>query len=276
MRRAGRPRFLLGLAAYSLREYMKDGTHQRPQSIAPDRLIDMKGFIDFAADQGCQGAELTSYYFPPNVTKEQLLDIRRHAFLRGLEISGSAVGNTFTIPDGAELDAEISMVRLWIDHCATLGAPHLRVFAGAPKGLSVSEGIKQCIKSLRICADYAATRGVMLGIENHGGIVSQPEVLEEIVNTVDHEWVGVNLDGGNFYSPTPYEDFARLAPYAVNVQIKVEINHQPGGKQAADLPRLVDSLRRANYQGYVTLEYESTEDPYSAIPRHLTELRKLL
>jgi sugar phosphate isomerase/epimerase len=274
--RSGTPSFRIGLAAYSFRDYMKDITHERKLKVDAAKLIDLPAFIDFAADQGCDGVELTAYYFPPNVTREYLLQLKRHAFLRGVAISGSAVGNTFALPDGPKLAAEIAGVKKWIDHCATMGAPHLRVFAGDPKGLTKDEAVKQCVRALKECGDYAAGRGVMLGVENHGGIVAQAPVLEEIINETNHDWVRVNLDTGNFYSATPYDDLARLAPYAVNVQFKVEINQVPGGKQPTDFAKVVGILKKANYQGFVTLEYEAEEDPWQAVPRHLKELRSVL
>lgn len=276
LQRSGQPRFRLGLAAYSFREYMKHVTHERKLKVDPAKLIDLPAFIDFAADQGCEGVELTAYYFPPDVSRDYLIQLKRQAFLRGVAISGSAVGNTFTLPDGPQLDAEIAYVKRWIDHCAVLGAPHLRVFAGDPKGLSKEDAIKQCVRAFKQCGDYAAERGVMLGVENHGGVVSQAPALEQIITETNHDWVRVNLDSGNFYSATPYEDLARLAPYAVNVQFKVEINQVPGGKQPADFARVLGILRKANYQGFVTLEYEADEDPWQAVPRHLKELRALL
>ncbi len=274
--RKGLPRFLPGLAAYSFRDYMKHSSHACDRVVAESDLIDLFQFVDYAADRGCVGAELTSYYFPPDVSHEYLVDIRRHAFLRGVQISGTAVGNTFALPDGRKLDEQIAHVNRWVDHCVLMGAPHVRVFSGVAEGISTEEAKKQCIKSLRRCGDYAGGHGVMLGIENHGGLVSSAELLEEIVNEVNHDWVRVNLDTGNFYSDHPYEDMERLAPYAVNVQFKVEINRVPGGKEPSDFERMVKILRAANYQGYVSLEYESAEAPYAAVPKHLDRLKGLL
>jgi hydroxypyruvate isomerase len=42
------------------------------------------------------------------------------------------------------------------------------------------------------------------------------------------------------------------------------------------LKRIVAILREANYQGWVTLEYEAAEDPHTAVPRLLGEMRGLL
>jgi sugar phosphate isomerase/epimerase len=80
---------------------------------------------------------------------------------------------------------------------------------------------------------------------------------------------------GNFQTEDPYADLAKIAPYATNAQVKVEMS--PGGrKQPADLPRVVGILREAGYRGYVVLEYEAAEDPYQAIPGYIDELRTLI
>ena len=47
-------------------------------------------------------------------------------------------------------------------------------------------------------------------------------------------------------------------------------------EEEADLTRVVKILQNANYQGYVTLEYESAENPKVAVPRHLAKLKELL
>ena len=98
----------------------------------------------------------------------------------------------------------------------------------------------------------------------------------DIIRAVKSPWIGINLDTGNFHTDDPYSDLVKCAPYAVNVQIKVEMEPRGQPKQAADLARVVKILRDANYQGYVTLEYEASEDPRQAIPRHLMRLRELL
>ncbi len=264
--RAGKPRFQLSLAAYSFRDFFKD----------PAKM-DFFKFIDLCAEQGLAGAELTSYYFNKDVTDADLLKVRRHAFLRGVSVSGTAVGNTFALPDGPELDKEKAGVKQWIDRAAVLGAPHIRVFAGNPKGLDEAAARRQAIKSLEEVGAYAAAKGVWLGVENHGGIVATPEGLLEIIKAVNSPAVGINLDTGNFHGADPYAELALCAPWAVNVQVKVEIK-RAGAKcmEPADLKKIAALLREANYQGWVALEYESKPDPFTAIPEHLRALREAL
>ena len=275
-KRSGPARLQLSLAAYSFREYFKDTERERKVQTDAAKQIDLFQFVDYCAEHDCAGAELTSYYFPKDIDDAYLLKLRRHCFLRGVEVSGGSVGNTFTHPAGDKRDEQLRYVKKWVDYYATLGAPHIRVFAGnAPRDMAVEEAKKLCIAALEECADYAGKRGIFLGIENHGGIVAEPGGLLEIVRAVKSPWVGINLDSGNFHTDDPYRDFERCAPYAVNVQLKADLRPRDGKSQRADLARLVKILRAATYQGYVALEYESEEDPWKAVPPLLQQMQKL-
>jgi sugar phosphate isomerase/epimerase len=266
--RRGAPRFPLSIAAYSFRDFFK---HKDPA-----KRITLFDFIDYCADQGCQAAELTAYYFAEPIEEEYLIKLKRHAFLRGLEISGTAVGNNFALPKGEKRDEQIQMVKHWVDYSQTLGAPHIRVFAGAKGKLEAAEVKKLCIAGLEECCDYAGRKGIFLGLENHGGIVAEAADLLEIVRAVKSTWLGINLDTGNFETDDPYADLAKCAPYAVNVQWKAEVKPRGQKKELADLARLVRILREANYQGYLALEYESEEDPWQAVPSWLKKMRAAL
>ena len=276
IKRAGAPRLQLSLAAYSFRDYFKDSNHNRNTNPDPAKRIDLFQFIDYCAEHGCQGTELTSYYFPPDINHQFLIKIKQHAFVRGIAISGTAVGNTFTVPNGAKRDQEIANVKRWVDHAAVMGAPHIRIFAGsAPARMSGDQAIRLCISAIEECCDYAGGKGIFLGLENHGGIVSTAEEILEIIRAAKSPWLGINLDTGNFHTDDPYADLAKIAPYAVNVQMKSEVRPRGKSDEPADLSRLVKILRDANYQGYVALEYESKEDPWTAVPRLLKQMKEL-
>src|SRR5262245_14542854 len=77
--RSGPPRLLLSLAAYSFRSYLTDAT-QRDAKPEPAKRIDLFQFVDYCAEQGCAGTELTSYYFPKEVDRAYLVKLRRHCF----------------------------------------------------------------------------------------------------------------------------------------------------------------------------------------------------
>ena len=136
-------------------------------------------------------------------------------------------------------------------------------------------GIHGIDKLESILRAFHIRKGVFLGLENHHGIVSEADDILDIVRSVKSPWFGINLDTGNFYTDDPYGDLARCAPYAVNVQVKVDVRRR-GAKQGepADLNRLAKILRDANYQGYVALEYEAPQDPWQAVPVWLKKMKE--
>ncbi|MCS6852682.1 MAG: sugar phosphate isomerase/epimerase [Gemmataceae bacterium] len=268
IRRLGRPHFRLSVAAYGFRKYLDLKAKPKPSMTLED-------FIDFVAQHDADAVELTAYYFP-QTTPEYLAQLKGRAARLGLDISGTAVGNNFCLTDPVKHRAQIDMVKAWTEHSARLGAKTMRIFAGtAPKG-GEEAARKQCLAAIEEACDHAAKFGVILALENHGGITSTAEQLLTLVRAINHSWFGVNLDTGNFITADPYADLAQLAPYAVNVQLKTEIQRSGRAREEADLPRLLDILRQVNYRGYVALEYEAAEDPKTAVPRHLATLRKLM
>ncbi len=257
----------LSLAAYSYRAFLE----------GKSKSMDLYDFVNLSADMGLDGVELTSYYFPANVTPEYLHRLKQHAFVLGLDVSGTSVGNNFCVPDGAKREEQLALVRTWVDHAADLDAPVIRIFAGTvPKGDDEEQAVARAIEGIKASLPYAAEKGVALALENHGGITATPAQILTLVKAIDAPNFGVNLDTGNFHGEDPYAELAELAPYAINVQVKTEISVKGKGKQEADLARVVGLLREARYSGYVVLEYEAAEDPMVAVPRHIKTLRGLI
>lgn len=268
----------VGLAAYSFRKHFEWMRGKRNEAYQEgDRAMDMLKFIHYCADQGAQGAELTSYFFAPDAGEAEFRACRRVAEERGIAISGTAVGNNFShAPSSLERAEQIAYVQQWIENAALMGAPHVRVFAGHyPKEVSPDEAVARAISALNEAAVLAGERQIYLGIENHDSIATAERLLR-IVRAVDSPWVGVNLDSGNFIAEDVYAEIAATAPFAVNVQVKTEIRTGADGKgrAPADLERVVKILKDSGYEGFVTLEFEEDTDPYEHVPPLLEKLRK--
>lgn len=266
--------FKLSLAAYSFNKLMaRRGTSEQ---IAKADMSTEK-FVDYCAKQGLQAAELTGYYFPKDVTPEYLANLKQYTHRLGISISGTAIGNDFCLPDGDARKQQLQDCRNWIDYAAAMGAPVIRIFAGkVPKGDTEQAAVARCVSGINESVEYAASKGVILALENHGGITATPDQMLGIIKQVDDSpFFGVNFDSGNFATEDPYGDLARIAPYAVNAQIKVMMRKPDRSKYPADLERIVDLLIEAKYRGFVTLEYEE-QKPFEEIPEYLKQLRSLL
>ncbi|MFQ5741230.1 MAG: sugar phosphate isomerase/epimerase family protein [Acidobacteriota bacterium] len=262
---AGTPQGIhLSLAAYSMRQALLAGE------------MDLFDFIDWCADLGLAGTELTSYYFEKGFGRPYLHRLQLRAFHRGVTISGTAVRNNFCLPPGARREKEIDHVKRWIDHAAECLAPHIRIFGGPiPPGVSRDQAIGWVADSIQEVLDYASNRAVVLGLENHGGITARAVDHLAICDRVgEHPHFGINLDTGN-YRTDPYRELALAAGRAVNVQFKVQVYRGGSDKVPADFERVRRILLEANYRGWLALEYEAEGDPHSEIPKHLDRLKQL-
>jgi len=266
--RSGEPKFKFSLAAYSYRDLLTAKKEEPPKLTLAD-------FINDCAKFGLEGTELTSYYFPKTVTPEYLHQLARQCFRLGLDVSGTAIGNDFGHPPGEERKKQIDAAKQWIDHAATLGAPVIRIFAGHPKkDVPEAQTHSLMVAAIEECCEYAGQRGIHLALENHGGPTSTAEGMLRFIRDVQSPWFGVNLDTGNFHGDDIYGELERVAPYALNVQVKVVVSGPRGKKEPADFARLAKMLRDAAYRGYIALEYEEAGDPREECPKYVKELRE--
>ena len=267
IRREGRSLLRLSLAAYSFRQALD--LRRKPPTMTYD------GFIDLAASMPFDAVEFTEYYFA-ETTPRYLARLKGRCTRMGLDVSGTAIRNDFCVNDGTRLKGQIEHVKRWVEHTSRLGGKTVRIFAGSvAKDDKEERARRQCIEAIQEASEYAGTFGIYLALENHGGITATADQMLAIVRAVKSDWFGVNLDTGNFRTKNPYADLERLAPYAVVVQIKTEIQREGRKAEEADLKRKIQILRAANFRGYVALEYEAAEDPNRAVPRAARTLRDM-
>lgn len=259
-------RYKISLAGYSYRAVL-----DKPGQKGEMSLMDL---VDVGVKLDLDAIEPTSYYFYSD-DDAFVHELKRKAFLAGIEISGTPVGNNFCLPAGDELDEQIAHVIKWVDICVKLGSPAIRIFAGKKHSdLTREQAFANCTAAMKEAAAYAASKGVFLAIENHGYLTETAADLLRILEAVDQPWLGINLDTGNFHGD-PYGNIARAAPHAVVCQVKTLVREEGSTIPVrADFGRIMRILREAKYRGYVTLEYEGGQ-PDHDVPLFIRELQKL-
>ncbi len=263
--RNGQAKFKFSLAAYSYRDLLS--------GMAPK--LTMNDFVADCAKFGLEGTELTSYYFPKSVTHDYLSLLAAQCFRLGLDVSGTAIGNDFGHPPGEKRLKEIASTKQWIDFAAVLGAPVIRIFAGHEQpGSTPAQAHSLMVSAIEECCEYAGKNGIYLALENHGGPTATAEGLLSFVRDVNSPWFGVNLDSGNFASADVYGDLAKIAPYAVNAQVKVVVTNDKKEKSPMDFKKLAALLREAHYRGYIVLEFEEKGNPREECPKYLSQIRE--
>jgi sugar phosphate isomerase/epimerase len=156
-----------------------------------------------------------------------------------------------------------------------MDAPVIRIFSGGVKpGQSAGDARRLAIEAIEECCAHAGEFGIYLALENHGGLTANADEMLAIVRDVKSPWFGVNLDTGNFHSSDVYGDLEKLAPYSLNVQVKVVIHPAGQPSQPRDYRRLASILRSAGYRGYIVLEFEEAGDPREECRKHVDRLRE--
>ena len=93
------------------------------------------------------------------------------------------------------------------------------------------------------------------------------------LKAINSPWLEATLDTGNFLE-NQYEQYEALAPYAAFVQAKTYGGNGKWYTLDIDYNRVAATLRKANYRGYISLEFEGKDNPDSAVPKSIEMLRK--
>lgn len=247
--------------------------------------------IDDAARMGFDGIELLLVQMTSE-GNSYLQNIKRRAFHAGLDLMGFSTHQGFLSPDPEHRMKNINKTIHQIELAYALGIPTMRLNTGRwgtirsfdelmdkkgiepiLEGYTEEEGFKWVIDSIEKCIPKAEECGVVLGLENHWGLGRTAEGVMRIVNTIDSPWLQVTADTGNFLE-NQYEQFEMIASKAFLVQAKT---YYGGGKWYSldiDYGRIATILRKHNYKGYISLEFEGNESPETAIPKSLELLRE--
>ena len=238
--------------------------------------------VDWCATQNIEAIDVTGYYFPgyPEVpTDEYIYELKRKAFKLGIDISGTGIRNNFASPDPKVRAADVELAKKWIVVAEKLGAPVIRLFAGAiPTGYEnkwdeVAGWMIECYKE---CAAFGEKHGVIIGIQNHGDMLQTAEQCIKIVKAVNSKWAGIILDTGNFKVKDPYVDIETIIPYTVNWQVKESV-FGVNSPIKTDFPRLMKIIKRSGYRGYLPVETLTVKDipadPFKTVPALLKDLK---
>lgn len=256
----------------------------------PER-VEIETCIEQAAAMGFDGVEILHRQMREE-SNAYLQKLKRQAFSLGLDLCGFSTHQGFVSPSKEERQKNIDHTQHCIEMAYALGIPTIRINTGRwgtikdfdelmkargiePRldGYTDDDGFGWVIDSIEKLLPRAQECGVVLGLENHWGLGRTPEGVMRIVNAIDSPWLAVTLDTGNFLED-PYDRLEQLADKAILVQAKT---YYGGGKWYTldlDYPRIATMLKKHNYRGYVSLEFEGNADPQTAIPQSLALLKQ--
>jgi len=247
--------------------------------------------IELAAETGFDGVEILHVQMTDD-SNAALMKIKQRAFSLGLDLCGFSTHQSFISPDADFRRKNVEHTKKCIELAYRLGIPTIRVNTGrwgtsrnfdalmANKGIEPrlegytdDDGFKWAIDGLTECLPKAEECGVVMGLENHWGLGRDAAGVIRIIEAVKSPWLRATLDTGNFLE-NQYEQYAELAPYAAFVQAKTYGGDGKWYTLDIDYDRVAATLRKANYRGYISLEFEGKGNYEVEVPKSLELLRK--
>ncbi|MFQ5926758.1 MAG: sugar phosphate isomerase/epimerase family protein [Terriglobia bacterium] len=249
---------------------------QSYHSAFQQKRLDLFSWIDHCVD-GLQldGIEIEDKHFP-STSPAFLHALRKQIALRQLTLSSVTIVNNFGLPTAEEREAQVAYVRRWLAVAHELGSPVLRIFAGWPRPEAAEWLWDKMVDCLKQSCIYAEQAGVCLSLENHnhGGFVRVAEDALRILEQVGSEWLRLNLDTGNYLDGL--RSIEKTASWAVHVHAKLHDVAADGTERRLDYRKILAILKRANYRGFLSLEYEGAQDAFEVLPRAVARFRQLL
>ena len=279
----------IGVSSYSFRKYIMA------------EKCDYIKVCDLAKELGFDGIEfipLEEKSF--GITEDPLAcakEIREHCEKIGLEIIAYTVGANLVGENG---EAEVEKLFRHIDVAEALGAKLLRhdvCFALPGDHLyTYRDAITEMVPRIRRVTEYAEVKGIRTCTENHGYIFQAPERVEELIYAVNHPNYGWLCDIGNFLcvEADPLQAAMIAAPHTFHVHAKDFLykegcekcpsgffqtangNYIRGtvvGHGIVPVRQCINVLKKAGYNGWLSVEFEGMEECIPGISAGLAFLR---
>jgi len=201
------------------------------------------------------------------------------------------------------LDQEIVMTTQTVQAAERLGVSTVRLDV-VPRALKREEFLPFAIKACRAVCDATKKSKVRFGIENHGTVTNDPDLMEQLLAGAGAKRLGITLDTANLYwwghpLDAVYRIYERFAPLACHTHCKNiaypadqrNIKRTMGWEYSKrccpiyegdiDFNRVIAILRKARYQGDLCVENESLgrfpeAERAGILQREVAFLRKLV
>jgi sugar phosphate isomerase/epimerase len=249
--------------------------------------------IDEAARMGLDGIDILHRQMEGE-DNAYLQKLKRHAFENGIALTCLSIHQGFVFPDKEERKKNIAHTLHCIELAAKMGIPSMRLNTGrwntiksfdefmknrgqepAIEGFSEEDAFGWCIESVAECVKRAEELGVLLALENHWGLAATPQGMLRIHDAIQSPWLQLLMDTGNFLE-NPYDKLEMIASKTCFVQAKTYYGGGVWYSLDLDYKRIVNILKKVQYQGYISIEFEGNEAPETGVRKSVNLLRKYI
>lgn len=241
----------LGLAGWSINRRFR-------RAEAPLQLLDYPRVAK--EEWGFTAIELNSPFFASR-EPAYLDDLKRQAAETGVALWGMAVDGTGSLcaADEAERAANITACKEYLPLGKHLGLSYIRFNTGGNVQPDEAE-IERCADSFQQLAAAGENLGIMVCIENHGGLSKTPEPIVAVMERVNSPFCRTLPDFGNFADEIRYDALSKVVPYAAACHAKFWEFDAHGHDTKIDIGRIKNIFQECNFDGRLAIEFEGPGD----------------
>ena len=164
--------------------------------------------------------------------------------------------------DEGKRNAGNARYRRWIDIAVTLGSPSIRVWI--PKCSDTSD-LPKAMRALKPTVDYAATRNIVVNLENDDPVLSSAERTLAAIQLANTPYLRALPDFGNGLADGDERVNAQrvrnMFAHAWNISHVKDAETFDGKRKTASLAELFGIAKASGYRGYYSMESDSDVDP---------------
>lgn len=281
----------IGVSSYSFSKYIQQTN------------CDYFKICDIAKKIGFDGIEfinLDSWNMTTDCLKTAK-ELREYCAKIGLDIIAYTVGANFLAEN---VNLEMEKIKFCVDVAKELGAPIMRhdvVYELRNKPLyTYRSAIEEIAPLINEISEYAKSKNIKTCTENHGYVFQSPERVEELILAVNNPNYGWLCDMGNFLctDSDPIKAVSIASPYTMHVHAKDFLfkngnapklpgfnlmtsggNYLRGtiiGHGVVPVNSCINALKKAGYDGWVSIEFEGLEDCIESIKLGYEYLKSII
>lgn len=226
---------------------------------------------DFAAHViakfGVNKIEPWSPHFP-STAPEYLEELRASIAKAGGAIVNIAVDGKSSpyAMDKVERDKAVAFGKNWVDVAVAVGSPSVRTHI--PGSKDSQPNVERAAESLKRVAEYGASRNIVVNLENDDPVTEDPFFIVRVIEKANTPWLRANPDFCNTLTTGKteyaYKGIAEMFARAYGIcHVKAMEPDDKGQLVYVDMDRTFGILRKSNYLGYLSMEFDSPGDPYA-------------
>ena len=260
------PASRVAVASYPFREFIAGAEHK-----SGNPTVELKDFAAHVVEKfAVHRIEPWSAHFPSTDSKylEQFRAAVANARSGVADIAVDGEDSPYAA-NSAERVRAIAFSKRWIDVALAIGSPSVRT--NIPPAKDAKPDIARLSESLLRVVEYASNKNVAVHLENDNPVSEDPFFLAQVIDRVNSPWLHALPDFGNSLAAHSddeeyaYRGIDGLFARAYGIcHVKNEEVNDAGKTVHVDLARTFGILKRHDYKGYCSIEYDAASDPYKA------------